>query len=286
MTSQIIDGKAIAQKVRNELSVEIQSLKTQHIQTPGLAVVLVGNNPASQVYVRNKIAACKEVGIESFYHPLPENTTETELLALIDQLNANSKVHGILVQLPLPAHLSAKTILERLDPTKDVDGLTAHSLGRLAEGDPTYTPCTPAGVMRLLDEIDFDCQGKHAVVIGRSNIVGKPMGLLLLARHATVTFCHSKTKDLPNYLKQADLVVAAIGAGQFVKGEWLKPGSVVIDVGMNRNTAGKLVGDVDFESAASVASWITPVPGGVGPMTIAMLLKNTVEGFKKYTISR
>ncbi len=275
--TQLIDGKILSEKIRAKIIEEVAALKQSKKITPGLAVILVGENPASQVYVRNKIASCEKVGMKSFHHTLPESSTQAEVLQLIQQLNQNDQVHGILIQLPLPKHLDADFLLDQVDPRKDVDGLHPFSLGRLAAGRPSFVSCTPAGMIEMLKDIGYDCAGKEAVVIGRSNIVGKPIALLLLAQNATVTICHSKTKNLSEKVKQADIVVAAIGVPKFVKGDWIKPGAVVLDVGINRGTDGKLVGDVDFESASKVAGWITPVPGGVGPMTITMLLKNTLQ---------
>ena len=276
MTAKIINGKEIAAQVRAELRSEIQALKEKTGVTPGLTVVLVGENPASLVYVRNKIKACEEVGINSVQHKLPDTTTHAELLSLIRKLNASKEVHGILVQLPLPKQINEEEILEEISPSKDVDGFHPYNVGRLMIGNPVLQPCTPYGVMRLLDSTGVDLSGKDAVVVGRSNIVGKPMAMMLLKRNATVTVCHSKTKDLVERVKKADILVAAIGRAEFIKGEWVKEGAVVIDVGMNRTMEGRLVGDVDFEGASERASFITPVPGGVGPMTIAMLLKTTV----------
>ena len=280
-TAKIISGKEIAAQVRAELKSEIQKLKEATGTTPGLTVVLVGENPASVVYVRNKIKACEEVGIKSVQHKLPETTTHAELLALIRELNASKEVHGILVQLPLPKQINEEEILEEISPAKDVDGFHPYNVGRLMIGNPVLQPCTPYGVMRLIESTGVDLSGKDAVVVGRSNIVGKPMAMMLLRRNATVTVCHSKTKDLAERIKKADILVAAIGRAEFIKGEWVKEGAVVIDVGMNRTAEGKLVGDVDFEGASERASFITPVPGGVGPMTIAMLLKNTVEAARR-----
>ncbi|MBF0491748.1 MAG: bifunctional methylenetetrahydrofolate dehydrogenase/methenyltetrahydrofolate cyclohydrolase FolD [Deltaproteobacteria bacterium] len=279
MNAKLIDGKAIAEKVKNEVALEVQQLEAKGIQV-GLAVILVGSNAASQIYVCNKIAACKKAGIQSFHHELSESTSSEELLLWIENLNRDERVHGILLQLPLPKHLNADYFLEAIHPKKDVDGLHALSLGRLAQGKETFVSCTPAGVMRLLQEIHFDCSGKKAVVVGRSNIVGKPMALLLLQQSATVTVVHSKTKNIEEEIRSADLVVAAVGVPKMVKGDWIKAGAVVIDVGINRMENGKLCGDVDFDSAAQKASYITPVPGGVGPMTIAMLLKNTLQAAK------
>ncbi|MFO1518413.1 MAG: bifunctional methylenetetrahydrofolate dehydrogenase/methenyltetrahydrofolate cyclohydrolase FolD [bacterium] len=283
--AQIIDGKVLAEKVRSELASEVAKLKKKKV-IPGLAVVLVGDNPASQVYVRNKVSACEKIGMKSFHHHLPEKTSQKTLLALVQKLNKDKKVHGILVQLPLPKQIHSDTVIEAIDPKKDVDGLHPYSLGRLAVGQPTYVSCTPAGMMRMLQDIGYDCSGKEAVVIGRSNIVGKPIALLLLAQNATVTLCHSKTKDLPAKVKAADIVVAAVGSPKMVKGNWIKPGAVVLDVGINRTSEGKLVGDVDYESASLVAGYITPVPGGVGPMTITMLLWNTLQAAKNSAVKK
>lgn len=279
-TASVIDGKAIAAQVRAELKEQIKVLKEKHGVTPGLTVVLVGDNPASKVYVRNKAKASEEVGIHSVQHTLPASTSQEELLKLVNDLNNSKEVHGILVQLPLPGHIKEEAILEAISPKKDVDGFHPYNMGRLLIGNPLLQPCTPYGVMRLIESTGIDLSGKDAVVIGRSNIVGKPMSMMLLKKNATVTICHSKTKDLPERVKAADLVVAAIGKAEFVKGEWIKEGAVVIDVGINRTDDGKLVGDVDYAGASARASHITPVPGGVGPMTIAMLLKNTVVAAK------
>lgn len=273
--AQIIDGKKISAEVRAELKAEVAKLKEKGV-TPGLAVVLVGENPASQIYVRNKTKACEEVGIRSFQHTLPGTMKEEELLSLIRDLNASKDVHGILVQLPLPSHMDSEAVLDLISPSKDVDGFHPYNMGRLMIGNALLQPCTPYGIMRLLDSTGVDASGKNAVIIGRSNIVGKPMAMMLLKRNATVTICHSKTKDLREKVREADILVAAIGRDRFVKGDWIKEGAVVIDVGMNRSPDGKLTGDVDFDAASLKASYITPVPGGVGPMTIAMLLKNTV----------
>jgi methylenetetrahydrofolate dehydrogenase (NADP+)/methenyltetrahydrofolate cyclohydrolase len=280
-TAKIINGKEIAAQVRAELRDEIQALKEKTGVVPGLTVVLVGENPASIVYVRNKIKACEEVGIKSVQHKLPDTTTHEELLSLIRQLNASKDVHGILVQLPLPKQINEEEILEEISPYKDVDGFHPYNVGRLMIGNPVLQPCTPYGVMHLIDSTGVDLSGKDAVVVGRSNIVGKPMAMMLLKRNATVTVCHSKTTDLVERVKKADILVAAIGRAEYIKGEWVKQGAVVIDVGMNRSLEGKLVGDVDFEGASERAAYITPVPGGVGPMTIAMLLKNTVIAASK-----
>ncbi|NPV26220.1 MAG: bifunctional methylenetetrahydrofolate dehydrogenase/methenyltetrahydrofolate cyclohydrolase FolD [Firmicutes bacterium] len=280
MAAQIIDGKKIAQEIRNSLKQEVAELKERGI-TPGLAVVLVGEDPASQVYVRLKERACAEVGLYSRSYRLPVASTQTELLNLIDELNRDPQIHGILVQSPPPAHIDEQAILKRIRPDKDVDGFHPVNVGKLMIGEPGLRPCTPLGCLELLDRIGCDLTGKKAVVIGRSNIVGKPMAVLLLSRHATVTICHSRTRDLAAEVRSADVVVVAVGQPGLVTGEMLKPGAVVIDVGINRLPDGRLVGDVDFTSAVEVAGWITPVPGGVGPMTIAMLLKNTVEAAKQ-----
>ncbi|MBF0152855.1 MAG: bifunctional methylenetetrahydrofolate dehydrogenase/methenyltetrahydrofolate cyclohydrolase FolD [Magnetococcales bacterium] len=277
----IIDGKEIARQIREELKNRIDFLRQRHQLQPGLAVVLVGNDSASQVYVRNKKRACAEVGIVSFSHELASETRESDLLDLIDRLNRDPAVHGILVQLPLPRQIRSSVVLERISPDKDADGFHPFNMGRLVTGNPGFRPCTPWGVMELLRYSGIDPAGKHAVVVGRSNIVGKPVALMLLAAHATVTICHSKTPDLAAVVNRADVLVAAVGQAGLIPGAWLKEGVVVIDVGMNRTSEGSLCGDVDFTTARSRAAAITPVPGGVGPMTIAMLLKNTVEGAEK-----
>lgn len=274
----LIDGKAIAAKVRSELKAEVDKLKAKGI-TPGLAVVLVGEDPASEVYVRNKGKACEKAGINSFQHILPADTSMEDLLSLIDKLNNDDSVNGILVQLPLPKHMDESKVIEAITPSKDVDGFHPYSVGRLTTGSPTFRSCTPFGIIKLLEEIGTEISGKDAVVVGRSNIVGKPIALMLLAESATVTICHSRTKNLADKVRSADIVIAAVGIPEFVKGDWIKEGAVVIDVGINRTDDG-LVGDVEFEAASKRASAITPVPGGVGPMTIAMLLYNTVESAK------
>lgn len=279
MTAIRIDGNALAAKVRDRIAAEVSSLKTRGV-TPGLAVVLVGEDPASQVYVRNKVAACAKVGMHSVMHKLPAATTEAELLALIDSLNRDATIHGILVQLPLPKHIAEKKVLEAVAAHKDVDGFHAENVGALMIGEPRFVSCTPAGCMEMLRDIGMtDLRGKHAVVVGRSNIVGKPMAMLLLHANATVTICHSGTKDLAAQCRQADILVAAVGRPRFIKADMVKPGAVVIDVGINRlpeSEGGKLVGDVDFDAVNEVAGYLTPVPGGVGPMTITMLLQNTL----------
>jgi len=276
MAATIIDGKALAIEVQDELAVKVAQLKEQHGWVPGLAVILVGVDPASQVYVRNKHRACQRVGMHSEVHKLPAEATQEQVLELIGQLNANPDIHGILVQLPVPKHIDVGQILLAIDPAKDVDGFHPVSMGNLLSGQPHMVPCTPLGVMRMLDKYGIDLKGKEAVVIGRSTIVGKPQFLLLLEKHATVTVCHSRTADLKAHCQRADVLVVAAGRANMVTGDMVKPGAVVIDVGINR-VDDKLVGDVDYDSAKEVAGFITPVPGGVGPMTIAMLLDNTVR---------
>ena len=280
MVAQIIDGFAIAAELRQDIAVRAAEMKAKHGVVPGLAVVLVGNDPASGVYVRNKLKATAECGLKSFEHILPADTSEADLLALVAKLNADPAVHGILVQLPLPKQIDADKVLGLIDPDKDVDGFHPVNAGRLSIGLPGFVPCTPRGSQILIDRILPNLAGKHAVVIGRSNIVGKPMAQLLLQKNATVTIAHSKTADLPALCRTADVLVAAVGRALMVKGDWVKPGAVVIDVGINRievDGKGKLVGDVDFASAAEVAGHITPVPKGVGPMTIACLMLNTLD---------
>ncbi len=283
MSTTIISGKKIAKKLRIQLKGEVAEMMAGGVK-PGLAVVLVGGDPASSIYVRNKIRACKKVGIESFAHYLAEDTSQADLMALLDELNADDRVDGILVQLPLPGHLDKEAVIEAVAVEKDVDGFGAENLGNLVAGRPTLVACTPAGVMEMLAdhgrETGFSITGKRAVVIGRSVTVGKPMSLLLLAANATVTTCHSRTKALHDHLREADIVVAAAGRRELVKGADLKEGAVVIDVGIHRREDGSLCGDVEFESASQVAGAISPVPGGVGPMTIALLLKNTVAAAK------
>ena len=273
----LIDGKALARSLRARIAEDVAAFVRETGITPGLATVLVGDDPASAVYVRNKRRACEKAGIRSLHHPLPAETTERDLLALVEELGVRSDVHGILVQLPLPPHIDADRVLEAVPPAKDVDGFHPENLGRLLAGRPGPRPCTPLGITRMLDHIGFDCTGKQALVIGRSTIVGKPMALLLLERHATVTVAHSRTRNLADLCGQADLLVAAVGRPHLVKGAWIKEGAVVIDVGINRLEDGSLTGDVEFEAARERASHITPVPGGVGPMTIAMLLSNTLD---------
>jgi methylenetetrahydrofolate dehydrogenase (NADP+)/methenyltetrahydrofolate cyclohydrolase len=277
----LIDGKSTAQRVRDELKARVTEFVATTGVTPGLATVLVGGDPASQVYVRNKIKATEACRMRSIHVDLPDTISEPELLQKIDALNADPAVHGILVQLPLPKQVSSRKILERIDPKKDVDGFHPYNVGLLATGEPGLKPCTPFGVMKLLEHYGISASGKHAVVVGRSNIVGKPMALLLLQADATVTIAHSRTRDLVDHVKRADIVVAAVGMPNFVRGDWIKDGAVVIDVGINRLSDGTLCGDVDFAVAQGKASHITPVPGGVGPMTIAMLLVNTLEAARK-----
>jgi len=276
MTAQLIDGNALARQVRAEVASRVAALKARGI-TPHLSVILVGDNPASQVYVRNKVADSEQTGLQATLERYPATLPQAELLARIRALNLDASVHGILVQLPLPAHMDAQAVIETIAPQKDVDGFHVASAGALLVGRPGFRPCTPAGCMRMIESIGYNLKGKHAVVIGRSNIVGKPMALMLLAQNATVTLCHSATPDLAANTRMADVVVAAVGKRNVLTAEMVKPGALVIDVGMNRDEAGKLCGDVDFAGVSQVAGWITPVPGGVGPMTRAMLLVNTIE---------
>jgi methylenetetrahydrofolate dehydrogenase (NADP+)/methenyltetrahydrofolate cyclohydrolase len=285
MTATLIDGKAIAQQVRAEVRREIEKWTAEGGRRPGLATVLVGEDPASAVYVAGKQRACLEVGIEGFAHDLPADSTQDEVAALLAELDADERVSGILLQLPTPDHIDGSYLTTLIDPGKDVDGLTPVSAGLLAKGLPGLRPCTPAGVMELLRRHDVALQGAEAVVVGRSDLVGKPVAALLLAQHATVTICHSRTRDLEAVCRRADVLIAAVGRPAMVKGSWIKPGATVIDVGINRTDAG-LVGDVDFDSAASVAGLISPVPGGVGPMTIAMLLGNTLQAAKAQGAAR
>lgn len=277
--AQIIDGKAVSKAVRQRVAAETEELKKKGI-TPGLAVILVGDDPASQVYVRNKERACEEVGFYSEKYTLPENTTQEELNVLVDKLNARKEISGILCQLPLPKHLDDKAVINRIDPKKDVDAFHPENVGAIMIGDYHFLPCTPAGVMELIHSTGVEITGKKAVVIGRSNIVGKPMAMLLLHENATVEITHSKTKNLADITRTADILVAAIGKAGFVTADMVKEGAVVIDVGMNRNAEGKLCGDVDFDEVSKKCSYITPVPGGVGPMTISMLMQNTLTAAK------
>ncbi len=281
MSAKIIDGKRIAEEFRREVRAGTDALERSGGRRPGLAVVMVGDNAASAVYVRNKRRACEETGIVSVAHDLPASTSEAELLALIDRLNADPAIDGILVQLPLPPHVASVAVLERIDPAKDVDGFHPYNVGRLAQRMPIQRPCTPYGIMLMLEREGLEVRGKNAVIVGQSNIVGRPMALELLMKAATITVCHSQTRDLERHVGEAEILVAAIGKPEFVPGAWIRPGSVVIDVGINRLPDGKLVGDVQYDEAARRAGWITPVPGGVGPMTIAALMKNTLESAQR-----
>lgn len=281
MSAQIIDGKAIAATIRGEIAAEVEAMTAQYGKVPGLATVLVGERRDSQTYVRMKKKACAEVGITSFGHDLPEDISQEELLKVVRDLNANPEVNGILVQLPLPDHIDSESVIERIRPAKDVDGFHPYNVGRLAVRLPILRPCTPRGVMILLEQTGVGLKGKHAVVVGASNIVGRPMALELLLAGCTVTVTHRFTVDLESHVRQADILVVAVGKPGLVKGEWVKPGATVIDVGMNRLESGKLVGDVDYETARERAGWITPVPGGVGPMTRAVLLQNTLDSAER-----
>ena len=279
--AEIIDGKAVATAVRSRIRAEVDAFVQATGKRPGLAVVIVGEDPASQVYVRNKKRGCEEVGMHSEEYALPTETTEEELLALIDKLNNDSQIHGILVQLPLPAHLDAEKVILAINPEKDVDAFHPQNVGKIMIGNFSFLPCTPAGVMELLKHYEIDLCGKNCVILGRSNIVGKPQAMLMLKENATVTVCHSKTKNLAEVTKNADVLVSAIGKAGFVTADMVKEGAVVVDVGINRTADGKLCGDVDFAAVCEKASYITPVPGGVGPMTITMLLQNTLTAAKE-----
>lgn len=279
MPAQIIDGKKVAEDIREELKKDIAELKAKGI-TPGLAVVLIGENPASKKYVASKEKTCLEIGIKSISHKLPETITQNELISLIDRLNSDPEVHGILVQLPLPSHLDEKAVMHRIASQKDVDGFCPDSLGRLLLDEPGFIPCTPHGAMKMLDAYGIDPKGKNAVIVGRSVIVGKPLAMLLLRRHATVTICHSRTRDLKEECLRADILCVAIGKAKMITGDMIKEGAAVIDIGINVTREGKIVGDVDFEAGKERAGYITPVPGGAGPMTIAMLMYNTVLAAK------
>jgi methylenetetrahydrofolate dehydrogenase (NADP+)/methenyltetrahydrofolate cyclohydrolase len=281
MSAQIIDGNALAQQIRAELAEKAAALKATRGITPCLAVILVGEDPASQVYVRNKVAACEKAGFRSIKETYPTNVEPAVVLGRIAALNADPTVHGILVQLPLPKQFDAELVLEAIDPAKDVDGFHAENVGALMQGKPRFIPCTPYGVMKMLEAANVPLKGAEAVIVGRSNIVGKPMAMLLLQQDCTVTVCHSRTRDLAFHTRRADILVAAVGRAKMITGEMIKPGATVIDVGINRLPDGKLCGDVDFESAKEVAGAITPVPGGVGPMTITMLLANTLEAAER-----
>ena len=286
MTAQIIDGKALSEQLRKEVATRAAALKTKGV-TPGLAVILVGDNQASQVYVRNKVKACEDVGFHSVLEKYDASMTEAELLARVEALNNDPSIHGILVQLPLPKHIDDHKVIETISPAKDVDGFHVASAGALMVGEVGFKACTPYGCMKMLESIGMkDLRGKHAVVIGRSNIVGKPMAMMLLAANATVTVTHSGTADLAAMTRQADIIVAAVGKVDVLTADMVKPGAVVLDVGMNRNDEGKLCGDVDFDGVKEVAGWITPVPGGVGPMTITMLLVNTIEAAEREAAAR
>lgn len=278
--AEIIDGKEVSKYIRGEVAKGVVELREKSGVTPGLAAVLVGEDPASEIYVRNKRKACTEAGMYSEEHKLPAETTEDELLSLVEKLNNDPNIHGILVQLPLPDHINDTRVLRAVSPDKDVDGFHPYNVGMLVEGNPRFISCTPHGIIKMLEFYNIDVKGKEAVVVGRSNIVGKPVAILLLHRHATITVCHSRTRDLPAVTRRADILVAAIGRANFITADMVKEGAVVIDVGINRNEYGKLTGDVDFDPVAEKASYITPVPGGVGPMTISMLLWNTLESAK------
>jgi len=277
MSAQILDGKSISAQIRSKVKQQVDEMLAQGRRPPGLAVVLVGENPASEVYVRNKRNACEQVGFKSELIQLPAETSEEALLQLIDDLNQREDMDGILVQLPLPSQISEDRVTEQILPTKDVDGFHPYNIGRLALRMPLLRPCTPRGVMTMLEQTGVDLVGKDAVIIGQSNIVGRPMALELLMAKCTITVCHSKTRDLIEKIRNADIIVAAVGRPKFVQGDWVKPGAIVIDVGINRQQDGKLCGDVDFDAAIENAAWITPVPGGVGPMTVATLLENTLQ---------
>jgi len=280
MPVQIIDGKAIANKLKLQIRQEVDHLKACGVQ-PGLAAVLVGDNPASVIYVRNKRKACDEVGIYSEEHRLPEQSKQEDLLHLIESLNSNSKINGILIQLPLPKQIDTDRVLNAVSPAKDVDGLHPYNVGRLTMGTPQFVPCTPAGVIAMLDEHKIQIEGQRAVIVGRSNLVGRPLSLLLMHRHATITVCHSRTKEIGAVCREGDILVAAIGKPKFITAEMVKKGAVVIDVGINRLETAQLVGDVDFDPVSKKAGWITPVPGGVGPMTVVMLMYNTLQAAKR-----
>lgn len=282
MPAHRIDGKVIAQQVRKDVAIYVQSLVEAEKRVPGLAVVLVGSDPASKVYVANKTKACDEVGFVSKHFDLAANTSQTELLNLVDELNQDDTIDGILVQLPLPAGLDAEEILERIHPHKDVDGFHPYNIGRLAQRIPALRPCTPKGIMTMIEATKRPVKGLDAVIIGASNIVGRPMSLELLLAGCTVTTCHKFTKNLQSHVERADLLVVAVGKPNFIPGDWIKPGAIVIDVGINRMDDGRLVGDVEYDKAAQVAGWITPVPGGVGPMTVASLVANTLDAYVKY----
>ncbi|MDF7671513.1 bifunctional methylenetetrahydrofolate dehydrogenase/methenyltetrahydrofolate cyclohydrolase FolD [Orbaceae bacterium ESL0721] len=281
MVAKIIDGKALAQKLREDIAQDVKQFSAKGFRAPGLAVIQVGSDPASKIYVKNKQKACDDVGFTSFAYDFPSSTTE-ELLALIDQLNSQTDVDGILVQLPLPDNIDKTKVLERIHPEKDVDGFHPYNIGRLLQRDPILRPCTPYGVVKMVESTGVKLSGLNATVVGASSIVGRPMALELLLLGCTTTITHSRTLDLEKHVANADIVVAGVGIPNYVKGEWIKPGAIVIDVGINRLADGKLVGDVEFESASKRAGWITPVPGGVGPMTVATLMSNTLTAYKKF----
>lgn len=282
MTAQIIDGKALAQKIRNEIAKKVKIRVENGLSIPGLAVIQVGSDPASKIYVKNKQKACDDVGFASFSYDFPTSTTD-ELLVLIDELNQRTDVHGILVQLPLPENIDKTKVLERINPHKDVDGFHPYNIGHLLQRDPILRPCTPYGVVKMLESTGINLSGLNATIVGASSIVGRPMALELLLLGCTTTITHSRTVDLAKHVSEADIVIAGVGIANYVKGEWIKPGAIVIDVGINRLPDGKLVGDVEFDTAVEVAGWITPVPGGVGPMTVAMLMSNTLEACEKFS---
>ncbi|OTQ35776.1 bifunctional methylenetetrahydrofolate dehydrogenase/methenyltetrahydrofolate cyclohydrolase FolD [Gilliamella apis] len=282
MTANIIDGKALALQIRNEIAQKVKKRNEQGLSVPGLAVIQVGSDPASKIYVKNKQKACDDVGFASFAYDFPSSTTD-ELLALIDELNQRSDVHGILVQLPLPDNIDKTKVLERIDPRKDVDGFHPYNIGHLLQRDPILRPCTPYGVVKMLESTGINLSGLNATVVGASSIVGRPMALELLLLGCTTTITHSRTVDVAKHVSNADIVVAGVGIPNYVKGEWIKPGAIVIDVGINRLPDGKLVGDVEFDVASQRAGWITPVPGGVGPMTVAMLMSNTLEACERFS---
>lgn len=286
MTAKILDGTALASIIRAELKTNIEQLKQQNLSVPGLAVILLGQDPASHIYVSKKRQACKEIGMHSLAYDLPADTSQEKLLQLIATLNADPEVHGILVQLPLPKHFDPNLILESIDPYKDVDGFHPYNLGRLAQKRPFLRPCTSYGVMKLLDQIHTPLEGMNAVIVGASNIVGRPMALELLMVNSTVTICHRYTQNLADHIRTADLLIVAIGKTNVIQSSWIKPGAIVVDIGTNRLSNGSLVGDVDFESAKERASWITPVPGGVGPMTVTMLLQNTFYAYHARNVTR
>jgi len=286
VAAKLIDGKALAQSIRERIAKDVADLHANTGVRPGLAAILVGDDPASHLYVKNKQKACDAAGIYVDEHKLPASMSQADLLALIEKKNADQKVHGILVQLPLPKHIDSKVILDAVSPAKDADGFHPYNLGRLVEGNPVFEACTPKGVIKMIESTGVGIEGKRAVVVGRSNIVGKPVALMLLHRHATITICHSKTKDLPAVCREAEILVVAIGKAKFVTADMVREGAVVIDVGVNRLSDGTFVGDVDFGPVSQKAGWISPVPGGVGPMTITMLLYNTVESAKRFAAAK